>query len=407
MMTRWMLAALVTLCAIPASAQQVIPGINFKRLVDGTAARPADGWIQDPDTGRYRIGADNEGFTAGGTLRWDYNTARLKLSSGYTLDWNTTSIDATDIGKIDGITNGTGAAGKALVLDTNLDITGIRHLTISGNFTGTYAGAATPTDCSAPQYSFTGDTNTGVGYTAADSFSLCTGGTARLTVANTAVTSTVPFVFSGSSVLDGTTTANTIDIRNGTNIQTLRLYRTYTDASNYERLTVQADANNHNFSVEQAGTGASKGIFMSVPTGRDFTFRSGGSSFAFNDSTLALVPTAGAGYSLASRFAINTAPTISSGFGTSPSIVASNGTAAFTIDVGTGGTASTGVIGLPAATTGWAVQCMNTSTNTATVFLTKQTATTTTTATIGNYDAAGAAAAWVASNVLVCSATAY
>lgn len=102
-----------------------------------------------------------------------------------------------------------------------------------------------------------------------------------------------------------------------------------------------------------------------------------------------------------------TAPTISSGFGTNPSIVANNGTAAFTINVGTGGTANSGVIGLPAATTGWAVQCMNTSTNTATVFLTKQTATTTTTATIGNYDAAGAAAAWVASNVLVCSAIAY
>ena len=102
-----------------------------------------------------------------------------------------------------------------------------------------------------------------------------------------------------------------------------------------------------------------------------------------------------------------TAPTISSGFGTTPSIAASNGTAAFTINVGTGGVATTGVIGLPAATTGWALQCMNTSTNTATVFLTKQTATTTTTATIGNYDAAGAAAAWVASNILVCSAIAF
>ena len=103
-------------------------------------------------------------------------------------------------------------------------------------------------------------------------------------------------------------------------------------------------------------------------------------------------------------FVSATAPTISSGFGTSPSIVASNGTAAFTVNVGTGGSATSGVIGLPTAATGWRVTCDNTSTNTATVFKTKQTAFTTTTATIGNYDAAGAAAAWVASNVLVCSA---
>lgn len=43
-------------------------------------------------------------------------------------------IAAADLAKIDGITNGTAAAGKALVLDANKDIGTIRHLTISGNF---------------------------------------------------------------------------------------------------------------------------------------------------------------------------------------------------------------------------------------------------------------------------------
>ena len=136
-------------------------------------------------------------------------------------------------------------------------------------------------------------------------------------------------------------------------------------------------------------------------------------SLAWSDVSLArlaadvVAPAAGDAFGLAAKAFIRTAPTISSGFGTSPSVVASNGTAAFTINVGTGGTASSGVIGLPAATTGWAVSCDNTSTNTATVFKTKQTAFTTTTATIGNYDAAGVAAAWVASNVLVCHAAAF
>ena len=54
-----------------------------------------------------------------------------------------------------------------------------------------------------------------------------------------------------------------------------------------------------------------------------------------------------------------TTPTISSGFGTTPSIVNSNGTAAFSINVGTGGTASSGVITLPAATTDWNCAVIN------------------------------------------------
>jgi hypothetical protein len=102
-----------------------------------------------------------------------------------------------------------------------------------------------------------------------------------------------------------------------------------------------------------------------------------------------------------------TAPTISSGFGTSPSVTAHNGTVAFRVNVGTGGTANSGVIGLPAASTGWNCACTDITTKTATVFLCKQTASTTTTATVGNYDAAGAAAAWVASDVLAVSCAAY
>jgi pectate lyase-like protein len=47
------------------------------------------------------------------------------------------------------------------------------------------------------------------------------------------------------------------------------------------------------------------------------------------------------------------APTISSGFGTGASIASNNGTATFRLNVGTGGTASSGVIGLPTATNGW------------------------------------------------------
>lgn len=93
----------------------------------------------------------------------------------------------------------------------------------------------------------------------------------------------------------------------------------------------------------------------------------------------------------------NTAPTISSGFGTSPSIVANNGTAAFTLNVGTGGTATTGVIGLPASNTGW--NCFATDRNSNIV--TRETATTTNSATLT------AASAWTASDILQVSCFGY
>lgn len=105
-----------------------------------------------------------------------------------------------------------------------------------------------------------------------------------------------------------------------------------------------------------------------------------------------------------------TAPTISSGFGTSPSVVANNGTAGFTINVGTGGTASAGVIGLPTAANGWIVNVQNLTAqaaNRASV-RTTQTASSTTSATIQNQNVAtGAATAWTASDVLLISAVGY
>lgn len=92
-----------------------------------------------------------------------------------------------------------------------------------------------------------------------------------------------------------------------------------------------------------------------------------------------------------------TAPTISSGFGTSPSIVNNNGTAAFTINVGTGGVATSGVIGLPTASNGWNCFATDRTSN----IVTRETATTTTTVTLT------AASAWGASDILQVSCFAY
>lgn len=93
----------------------------------------------------------------------------------------------------------------------------------------------------------------------------------------------------------------------------------------------------------------------------------------------------------------STAPTISSGFGASPSVTSSNGSMTFRVNVGTGGVATSGVIGLPTATTGWNCIALDITNNT----VTRQTADTTTTVTVT------AAAAWAASDILLLQCAAF
>ena len=105
----------------------------------------------------------------------------------------------------------------------------------------------------------------------------------------------------------------------------------------------------------------------------------------------------------------STAPTIASGFGSTPSIAASNGTSAFTVNVGTGGSASSGVLTLPTASTGW--NCVVNDLTAAAghvAYNTRQTASTTTSVTVENQTTStGAAVAWAASDILRLSCFAY
>ncbi len=96
------------------------------------------------------------------------------------------------------------------------------------------------------------------------------------------------------------------------------------------------------------------------------------------------------------------APTVSSGFGSSPSITGNFGPSSFSINVGTGGAASSGVIGLPAAAHGWA--CTAADVTTPTGDLTQQTDSSTTSATFTNYvRTTGIAGPWTASDILQAS----
>lgn len=137
------------------------------------------------------------------------------------------------------------------------------------------------------------------------------------------------------------------------------------------------------------------------------TFTLGTNQFISFGTNSYIDMSAGAGLRVANKTAINaTAPTISSGFGTSPSIAGSNGAFVFTVNVGGGGVATSGVITMPAAANGWVVLCTNTTTP-ASGNLTKMSANTTTSVTLTNYTNAGAATAWAANDVIGCIAVAY
>lgn len=97
-------------------------------------------------------------------------------------------------------------------------------------------------------------------------------------------------------------------------------------------------------------------------------------------------------------------PTIVSGFGTGPTITASN-TMGFKIVIGTGG-ATGGVIGLPTAVNGWILYATDV-TNGSNVFV-QQTASTATSATLASFgNTTGTSATMSAGDVLLVIAIAY
>ena len=60
-------------------------------------------------------------------------TSDAAVTAGTSFVIGSADINETDLEKIDGITNGAGAANKALVLDGNADVaSGVRNITITG-----------------------------------------------------------------------------------------------------------------------------------------------------------------------------------------------------------------------------------------------------------------------------------
>jgi hypothetical protein len=92
--------------------------------------------------------------------------------------------------------------------------------------------------------------------------------------------------------------ANVLALRNGANAQELRLYSTYTDASNYARLRMYLSGSTWTFATGQLGTGTATA--MSLESGGNLSFGSGGTSNQWRLSAGTFGPVADATYDLAS-----------------------------------------------------------------------------------------------------------
>ena len=101
--------------------------------------------------------------------------------------------------------------------------------------------AAGPGTAAAPSISFAADTNTGFWNPAPDTIGLSTGGNSVTLVAEA---------------------ADVLAHRNGTNAQEFRLYRTYTDGSNYGRLTLYTSGAQGGLLAQSAGTGGTAHLVL-------------------------------------------------------------------------------------------------------------------------------------------------
>ncbi len=81
---------------------------------------------------------DAAGFrniSGSGTIQMNAGTFSGAVTAGTSIIIGSADINEAELETIDGITAGTAAASKAVILDANKDINGIRNLTIAGNLT--------------------------------------------------------------------------------------------------------------------------------------------------------------------------------------------------------------------------------------------------------------------------------
>ena len=219
----------------PGSDKQVV--FNNSGVLSG-----ATGLVYDTSTGRVGIGVASP-------------TSRLDIAE----TWNNAGTAFTLIKA--NITD-TASASTSLIADFQVSSSTKVYIDKTGliNATGFLIGATTPGTVTGA-HGFTRNGNNLYVYTA---------GTLRYNFSTSSFNTSLPIGF-GTSLTSPDTfvlreAANTVAQRNTTNAQTLRIYNTFTDASNYERATIGWNSNILEIGQEYAGTGSPRNIQIKFGT---------------------------------------------------------------------------------------------------------------------------------------------
>ena len=179
----------------------------------GTAALPSASFTGDPNTGFYHIGADHIGASTNGVLRLSISTTAITAAIPFLAPAGSAAAPSVsfsgdpDSGLYSKAANQIGAgvngAEVGYIASTGWNGAVVGNVTgnLSGNVTGDITGSivlAAGTEA-LPSLAITGDLNTGMWSSGADALDWSTGGTKRLTLSTTALTSTLPIAMPDGS----------------------------------------------------------------------------------------------------------------------------------------------------------------------------------------------------------------
>lgn len=163
-------------------------------VLDGTVTVPSLTFTGDTNTGFYSIGADQLGITTGGVLRFNIGSTLSTVLPFYaTLG----SASAPSYSFTGSATTGMYASAADTI---NFSAGGVSRLQISASAaTLTIPVYAALGSAAAPSYSFSGDTDTGIFSSGANTIDFATSGISRLQLTDTSLISTVPYLNANGS----------------------------------------------------------------------------------------------------------------------------------------------------------------------------------------------------------------
>jgi hypothetical protein len=147
---------------------------------------------------------------------------------------------------------------------------------------------------SAPAFAFTSDTNLGFYRVGADTICLVTGFERFLwTLGDYRLGSVMGLGWSANGAPSGGAAdlslwrdaAGTLAQRNGANAQASLIYNTFTDASNYERLSIAWASNICTIQTQEAGTGTQRAMRLGASGAANWEISTSGHLLAVNDNT--------------------------------------------------------------------------------------------------------------------------